>query len=221
MQVFHILLIISAVLGFLLIPFLFIWLNRLVLKPLRWIHKGHREMENGNQDYRITRQAKTAEFKESIESFNHMADSIRHYQKYGEYLLREKLKSEESACGEQAEKPSMDGVADYIASHLRDEDLTVNSVAEAFHFHPVYLNRIFKKDRGMSIGQFIIDSRMNAAAAYLTLRQLSVNEVAERVGYRHYPNFYKMFKKHYNCTPSQYLDAYSGELHNTYPPNSP
>lgn len=38
-------------------------------------------------------------------------------------------------------------------------------IAEEFHFHPAYLNRLFKKEKGVSVGQFLINERMKLAGA--------------------------------------------------------
>ena len=35
----------------------------------------------------------------------------------------------------------------YIVQHIFERDLNVENIASHFHFHPVYLNRIFKKQK--------------------------------------------------------------------------
>ena len=39
-----------------------------------------------------------------------------------------------------------------------------------------------------------------------TSGRYNANEVSEKVGYSHYPNFYNMFKKYYGTSPSQDLE---------------
>lgn len=122
--------------------------------------------------------------------------------------LQEKIEGEEmtetsvtSDSGQIVEE-----VIAYIVQHILERDLNVENIASCFHFHPVYLNRIFKKQKEISIRQFIVNERMRIAAQLLKEKRYTVNEVAEKVGYAHYTNFYNMFKKTYKVSPAQYAE---------------
>lgn len=93
-------------------------------------------------------------------------------------------------------------IKQYIKKSLGEESLSVASVAEQFHFHPVYINRVFRSQTGKSISQFIIDERMRLAEKLLKSGNYSVNSVALMVGYHNYLSFFSAFKKHFGCTPS-------------------
>lgn len=126
--------------------------------------------------------------------------------KYGR-VLQAKLKQAEKV---QAESGSGENVVrkvtEYILNHFDDPELSVNSLAERFHLHPVYLNRVFKKEVDDTINHYIIAARMNAAAQLLRSSELPTGEVAERVGYRTYSNFHLTFKNVFGCTPGQYRE---------------
>lgn len=126
--------------------------------------------------------------------------------KYGR-VLQAKLKQAEDA---QVESGSAENVVqkvkDFILNHFDDPELSVNSLAERFHLHPVYLNRVFKKEMDDTINHFIISARMNAAAHLLVTSSLSTGDVAERVGYRTYSNFHLTFRNMFGCTPGQYRE---------------
>lgn len=94
----------------------------------------------------------------------------------------------------------------YIQEHLGDEDLNVNDIGASFFMNPIYLSRIFKKEKGMPINQWIIKMRMELAAQLLKDHSLTAVAVAEHCGYTNYPYFSTVFKKYYGCTPSQYLE---------------
>lgn len=127
------------------------------------------------------------------------------YLEYGKASVKEKV---DSAIGVHGEKQNMAAIAEemvrYIGAHLSSETLSVQELGDKLHLHPVYLNRIFKKEKGVSISQYIINERMKLAASLLRSGQLSAAAVAEQVGYRNYSNFNITFKKYYSCTPGQY-----------------
>ena len=56
----------------------------------------------------------------------------------------------------------------------------------------------------MSIREFSISVKMTHAAALLCTSELSVQEIAERVGYRYPSSFIQTFSKLYHCTPLQF-----------------
>ena len=99
----------------------------------------------------------------------------------------------------------------YIQSHLSSMDLTVSQLASEFYLNRMYLNRIFKNVMKVSISQYIINERMKLAAQLLKKPELSMNAIAEGVGYSSYSYFVSAFKKYYDCTPSQYRKNCLGE----------
>ena len=132
------------------------------------------------------------------------------YIQYGKDALKEKMQKETESGSSVKIDPAqvLEEVVEYIMQNITENDLNVESVASYFHFHPVYLNRIFKKMKNTSIRQFIINERMRIAALLLREGNCSVNEVAEKVGYSHYTNFYNMFKKTYKMSPIQYVEKF-------------
>lgn len=93
---------------------------------------------------------------------------------------------------------------EYIRKHLRESELMVSDIADAMYLNKDYLNRVFKKECGISISQYLIQERMKLAAVLLEDQENNVNTVAEQVGYQNYPYFASSFKRYYQCTPSQY-----------------
>ncbi|HHV10889.1 MAG TPA: response regulator [Clostridiales bacterium] len=133
-------------------------------------------------------------------------ESVR-YQEYGKQAVKEKIDMATESFGQKKQEELVDAAISYIVKDLSSETLSVNEVAEKLFLHPVYLNRIFKKEKGISVGQYIISERMKMAADLLKTQHLSANVVAELVGYKSYANFNFMFKKYFGCSPSQYHEA--------------
>ncbi len=94
----------------------------------------------------------------------------------------------------------------YIMENLGSEELTVNAVANHCHLNPTYLNRVFKKEKGTSLSQFIIREKMELAARLLEDGTLSAQTVAWKVGYPSYPHFSSTFKKYYGVSPARYCN---------------
>ena len=95
-------------------------------------------------------------------------------------------------------------IEQYIEKYLKESSLLVTDIAEALYLNKDYLNRVFKKEKGVSISQYLISERMKLAAVLLREEGSNVNLVAEKVGYNNYPYFASSFKRFYGCTPSQY-----------------
>lgn len=131
---------------------------------------------------------------------------ILRYLEYGKQAVREKIEHATDLLGQKNVMNLVDATVSYIINNLGSESLSVNEIAEKLYVHPVYLNRIFSKERGITIGQFIIGERMKLAADLLKTNYLNANAVAELVGYKSYSNFNQMFKKYFGCSPSQYQE---------------
>ena len=109
-------------------------------------------------------------------------------------------------------KETVEKCAAYIQKHLSDENLNVNSIGEHFYLNPIYLSRIFKKEKGVAINQWITRQRMGLASRLLTDSDLTATAVAEHCGYANYPYFSTVFKSHFGCTPSQYAQKERAEV---------
>lgn len=95
-------------------------------------------------------------------------------------------------------------VEEYIASHISDSELMVADIADCLFLNKDYVNRVFKKEKGISISQFLIQERMKLAGLLLEDPKIDVNLAAEKAGYSNYPYFSSSFKRYYGCSPSQY-----------------
>ena len=130
-------------------------------------------------------------------------ESVR-LQEYGRQVVKGKVDQATENFGQKKPEELVEAALGYIVENLSSEILSLNEVAEKLFIHPVYLNRIFKKEKGVTVGQYIISERMKLAAELLKTKNLSANVVSELVGYKSYANFNSMFKKVFGCSPSQY-----------------
>lgn len=98
---------------------------------------------------------------------------------------------------------SVEDAVAYIMNNICSAELSVNEVASFCCLTPIYMSRIFKKEKGISISQFIIREKMILSKRLLEESKLSAYSVAMKVGYPSYPHFSATFKKFYGFSPSQ------------------
>ncbi|WMJ89662.1 response regulator transcription factor [Anaerocolumna sp. MB42-C2] len=94
-------------------------------------------------------------------------------------------------------------ICDYIDIHFT-EDISRNSLAEIVYLDPDYTARLFKKETGSSLVNYIIKKRIATAKDLLVNTDLSVNLISDKVGYGNYSYFTKLFKKETGVTPVDY-----------------
>lgn len=98
----------------------------------------------------------------------------------------------------------------YVMEHL-NQDFTRQDIAEHVHLSQNHLARLFRKETGMSISEFILQERMKRAFQLLTGTQLAVGDIALKCGYENYSYFLTLFRRVSGMTPSQYRMKYSGD----------
>lgn len=94
----------------------------------------------------------------------------------------------------------------HVQANYHRNDLSVSQVAEAIGFSVPYLSRQFKQATGCGLKDYIHSVRLENAKYCLQNTDLSVEEIAERVGYLSANSFIKVFKKSSGITPGVYRD---------------
>lgn len=151
-----------------------------------------------------------------IFDFNDSFDISTYYEKAGEmkngtncYVLSilYRFFAMQNKCFDRTEKSKTDLAIEYIIKNY-SQKMSVNSIAQYLNIDRRYFCKLFKKNTGMSPQQYIIQIRMVYALELLKNHKgLSVNEVANSVGYSDPLAFSKMFKKVYNLTPTDILNG--------------
>jgi AraC-like DNA-binding protein len=81
---------------------------------------------------------------------------------------------------------------------------SINALSKMVFLNEQKLKAGFSKYYHMSIGEYTNDIRMTIAANLLSTTDLSVEDIALKVGYNYSANFAKMFKKTYGKTPLKF-----------------
>ncbi len=80
--------------------------------------------------------------------------------------------------------------------------------ADRVHLSQTYVCKMFREENGVSIGKLIFSRRMEKAAELLQSTNLTIREVAVRVGYPNFSYFCKRFKDYYAMTPRTFRRQY-------------
>lgn len=126
----------------------------------------------------------------------HSAVLLENYGKTYIRQMKENLTPEETGN-------ALEEAVSYIREHI-SENMTVEFLALKVHVSPRHLNRLFQKQFGQPVGDYLSKQRMVLAGELLKDGKLSVTMVSDRVGYGNYSYFTKQFKKFYGMTPREY-----------------
>lgn len=96
----------------------------------------------------------------------------------------------------------------YINSKHVDSSLSVNIIAEHFHFSVSYLCTLFKKSTGKTINQYITEMRISRVKALLKVKNLKLYEIAAKTGFEDANYMAKIFKTLEGYTPSEFRERY-------------
>lgn len=89
----------------------------------------------------------------------------------------------------------------YIEKHYTDENISLNSVAQAINISANYLSALFSQKMEVSFVEYLTQKRMNRAKQLLQRTNLRSSEIAYEVGYRDPRYFSFVFRKTQGCTP--------------------
>lgn len=92
----------------------------------------------------------------------------------------------------------------YIDQNFKDPNLTVASLTEHFGMSQSYLLRVFKKDSGSGILDYIHQRRVDESKLLLKNTGKTIAEIAADIGYSNQLALIRAFKRLEGITPSEY-----------------
>jgi AraC family transcriptional regulator of arabinose operon len=102
-------------------------------------------------------------------------------------------------------------IVDYIKWN-RQENLKVSQLAEHFGYNAKHLSFLFSEFGGVTLKQFILQEKIDAAKSLLADTNKSIKEIAEQLGYSDSHQLMHSFKKITGLTPTNYRNAHSNRL---------
>lgn len=96
---------------------------------------------------------------------------------------------------------------EYIHWNLHKR-LTLNTLAEYAGLTPSYLSMLFKKKTGLSVSDYIMEKKIEAAENMLRYTESSYSEIAATLSFSSQSHFIKAMKAKTGMTPRQYRNRF-------------
>jgi AraC family transcriptional regulator, regulatory protein of adaptative response / methylphosphotriester-DNA alkyltransferase methyltransferase len=91
----------------------------------------------------------------------------------------------------------------FLVNHSKN-NLVLRDIAEYAGLSPYYLERLFKQETGDTPRTYLEKIRVDKAAHLLTCTEQTNLEICYEVGFQSPSNFYKVFRRLKDCSPSEY-----------------
>lgn len=110
-------------------------------------------------------------------------------------------------CSENGEKKRIrkgkliEEIMNYLKEHYSDADLGLAKVGNLYQLSEGYLSGVFKEQAGINFADFLEQVRIKKACELLQDKSLTVNQVAEMVGYNSVQSFRRAFKRVQGVSP--------------------
>ncbi|CAN7287793.1 AraC family transcriptional regulator [Paenibacillus sp. LjRoot153] len=94
----------------------------------------------------------------------------------------------------------------YIEQNIYNE-ISLSSLSEGIHMNSSYVSRIYKSVMGSNFSEHLAGIKMKHAESLLRETDLSIKEIAAKLGYTSPRYFANVFKENFGCTPKSYRDS--------------
>ena len=101
---------------------------------------------------------------------------------------------------------------EYIEEHLYEQNLTLKSIASKIYVNESYLSRIFKRETGEGLIEYITRKRIEQSIHLLNTTDLKAYEIAEQIGINDPHYFSICFKKQVGVTIKEYKKSLMGQF---------
>ncbi|MEY8353288.1 helix-turn-helix transcriptional regulator [Lachnospiraceae bacterium 54-53] len=118
---------------------------------------------------------------------------------------------------EEVLKPVMTALADFrqagsseivkqVTRLIKDSkgNITLNECADALSYHPNYISRVLKREKGISFTDMVNEEKLKMAIYMLLTTADPISEISAKLSYNNVQNFIRFFKNQVGTTPSAF-----------------
>ena len=145
---------------------------------------------------------------ESDQLYRDAVRSIDHMYSYCSHLVDQALHCADISNNS---RNAVETVMNYLDNHY-SEDIGRSDLSNLVFLSPDHLSRIFKKETGLSLMQYVTKKRICAACDLLKESHMPINKIALLVGYSNFAYFSKIFRETTGMSPVNYRKKAAGTL---------
>jgi AraC family transcriptional regulator, melibiose operon regulatory protein len=98
----------------------------------------------------------------------------------------------------------LERIIHWIHDHYM-EKITLKRIADELAINKHYISHLFREITGITARQYILNYRLDQARYLLELNpEQPISEIALQVGFESIPHFSRLFRQHFNVSPSTY-----------------
>jgi len=101
-------------------------------------------------------------------------------------------------------------IIDYIYQNITSK-ITVSDLSRITHLSPDYISRIFNKEVGTSITDYIQEKKVEASKSFLLYKSMSITHIAAIFDFCNHGYYSKVFKKHTGYSPAEFRKMHNEE----------
>lgn len=141
----------------------------------------------------------------------HIPETVYQLARRAEYqyalLVKEEKEKRAGAARASAVDSRISQCKDYIFAHLHGK-ITTAEIAGALYMNPNYLSGLFRREEGITIGQYILQEKMKLVKNMLIYSRYSYIEIANYLGFCSQSHLGERFKRETGYTLHQYREKY-------------
>lgn len=137
--------------------------------------------------------------KERLERKRYQNQVVRqHEEKQGIFDTVTQIQNCFAGCNQQVKE-----MLDFIGQNF-DQDITLNYLADKYHFSSTYVSKLFKKETGFPFSDILTAIRLMNAVEMLLEDKVKIVIICDDIGFKDQRYFSQVFKKVFGCTPLEY-----------------
>ena len=118
--------------------------------------------------------------------------------------LMEKICAQSEEQHKRKQKKTAERIKRIVDERLYDAQLSSKSIADSLGLSDTYVSKLFKASENISIANYINEARMAHAKRLLQETDLTIKEIARRIGISNGQYFYVLFRKYFGASPAQF-----------------